>query len=378
MAEAEGKKKTGGLAGVVAGNTSICLCSAEDEKLLYRGYPVEELAEYCSFEEVAWLLLHHDLPNAEELEGFCSDLHTLRALSPSIKQILEQLPPTVNLMDALRSCVSILGHTHPESEEADPFLIPERVIASLGSMLLYWYHFHTSRSRIDLNTGEKTYAGHILHLITGKIPSQEEVKALNISLILYAEHEFNASTFTVRVIASTLSDYYSAICGGIGALSGPLHGGANERAMLLMESFTNPEDAERGILQKLQGKELVMGFGHRVYTKNDPRSAIILKEAKRLAKTPGQKDLLAIGSRIETVMRREKNLFPNLDFYSGLTYHFLGIHPHFFTPLFVMARIAGWTAHFFEQREHNKLIRPIGNYTGPTLRHWIPVEKRHG
>jgi 2-methylcitrate synthase len=372
------KKKTGGLAGVIAGDSAICLCSAEDEALLYRGYPVQELAEHSTFEEVAWLLLHQDLPTREELEGFQSDLIALRNLSPSFKHVLEEIPPTVNLMDAMRSCVSILGLIHPESEEVDPYLVPERLIASLGSMLLYWYHFHIARSRIDLNTGEKSLAGHILHLITGKIPSKEQVRALDISLIAYTEHEFNASTFTVRTIASTLSDYYSAICGGIGALRGPLHGGANEAAMKLIQGIASPDDAENHILQMLQRKELVMGFGHRVYTKSDPRSPIIYQQAKLLCKTDEQRRLLAIAERIESVMRKEKNLFPNLDFYSALVYHFLGIPTHFFTPLFVMARSAGWTAHFFEQRAHNKLIRPLSKYIGPALRHWAPLEKRHG
>lgn len=378
MAELKDKKKTGGLAGIVAGDSAICLCNAEEESLLYRGYPVDMLAEKASFEEVAWLLLHHDLPNSNELTGFNSDLAALRNLTPTFKELLEKLPPTTNLMDVLRSSVSILGHIFPENEEKDPYLIAERVLASLGSMLLYWYHFHTNGQRIDLDTGEKSLAAHILHLITGKSPTESEIKAMDVSLILYAEHEFNASTFTVRTITSTLSDYYSAICGGIGALRGPLHGGANEAAMELISAFKSPEDAEKGIMERLARKELIMGFGHRVYTTNDPRSAIIYAEAKKLAKTDAQKKLLAIGEQIERVMRREKNMFPNLDFYSALAYHFLNIPTFFYTPLFVMSRITGWTAHLYEQRKNNKLIRPISNYIGPNPKKWVPLNERTG
>ena len=369
-------KKSGGLAGIIAGETSICLCGQESESLLYRGYAIEDLVKGCSFEEVAWLLLHQDLPNTHELEGFLQDFCALKDLSPSMKMFLEQLPPTTNLMDVLRSCVSVLGHLHPENEEKDPFLIPERTIASLSSLLLYWYHFHTTKTKISLDTEEISLAGHILKLITGKIPSEIEVEAMNISLILYAEHEFNASTFTVRIIASTLSDYYSAICGGIGALRGPLHGGASEHAMRLISSYSSPEEAKVGILKKLSNKELIYGFGHRVYVHSDPRSKIIYEVAKKLAITSEQKQLLAIAETIEKEMNTAKNLFPNLDFYSALVYHFLTIPTCFFTPLFVMSRITGWSAHFMEQRAHNKLIRPLSNYIGPHYRIPLPLNKR--
>lgn len=369
-------KKLGGLAGIIAGDTEICHCGADDHSLVYRGYPIEELAEKCSFEEVAWLLLHKDLPNYDELEGFKSDLKSLRILSPSLMTFLENLPPTTSLMDALRSAVSVLGHLHPENEETDPRIVAERTMASLSSMLFYWYHFHTEEKRIDVDSNESELAGHILHLITGKKPPLEHIQAMNASLILYAEHEFNASTFTVRTIASTLSDYFSAICGGIGALRGPLHGGANEAAMELISKYSTPEEAEEGILQKLASKELIMGFGHRVYTTSDPRSAIIHEQAKKLAKTPEQKQLLLIAEAIERVMKREKNLFANLDFYSALVYHFMGIPNHFFTPIFVMSRISGWSAHIYEQRRHNKIIRPSSRYVGEQLRHWRPLEKR--
>lgn len=364
----EAGKKIGGLAGVIAGDSAICLCSAEDESLLYRGYKIQDLAKECTFEEVAWLLLHEDLPTPDELHGFYKDMQELKLLSPSMKEFLENLPPTVSLMDALRSACSVLGHVHPPLEETDPLLIQERLIASCGSMLTYWYQFHASMTKLSLETEESSLAGHILKLITGKNPTELEKRAMDISLILYAEHEFNASTFTVRTIASTLSDYYSAICGGIGALRGPLHGGANEYAMELISSYKTPEEAEKGILKKLSKKELIFGFGHRVYIRSDPRSPIIFAEAVKLAKKADQKQLLAIAMRMEEVMRREKNLFPNLDFYSALVYHFLGIPTHFFTPLFVMARVTGWTAHYNEQRAHNKLIRPLSNYIGPQMR----------
>lgn len=366
----EGKKKTGGLAGVIAGDSAICLCEAENESLLYRGYSIQDLAQNATFEQVIWLLLHGELPNLDELEGFQKDLRELRQLSYSMKQFLEQLPPTVNLMDALRSFCSVLGHLHPPHEEQDPFLIQERLIASLGSMLAYWYHFHTTGKRISLDTEERFLAGHILKLITQKNLDETERKAMNVSLICYAEHEFNASTFTVRTIASTLSDYYSAICGGIGALRGPLHGGANEYAMELISSYSDPKEAKEGILKKLEQKELIYGFGHRVYTTSDPRSALIYDEVVKLAKDEKQKQLLLIAETIEKVMKQEKNLFPNLDFYSALLYHFLSIPTHFFTPLFVMARSAGWTAHFIEQQAHNKLIRPQAHYIGPKERKW--------
>lgn len=361
-------EKQGGLAGIIAGDSAICLCGKEEESLLYRGYSIEDLAQHCSFEEVAWLLLHQDLPNSTELAGFNHDLVSLRELSPSFKTFLEELPPTVRLMDALRSTVSVLGHIHPENEEHDPLLTQERAIASLASMLLYWYHYHTTGKQISLETEEKSLAGHILKLITGIAPNEAHIKAMNVSLILYAEHEFNASTFTVRTIASTLSDYYSAICGGIGALSGPLHGGANEFAMELIASFATPEEAAKGVREKLERKELIYGFGHRVYTERDPRSKIIYEEAKRLAQAPEEKELLRIAEAIEKVMHEEKKLFPNLDFYSALVYHFLKIPTHFFTPLFVMSRITGWSAHYKEQKEHNKLIRPLSHYIGPERR----------
>lgn len=369
-------KKTGGLAGVVAGKSAISFCSAEHESLLYRGYPIEDLANNATFEEVAWLLLYKRLPNQTELSFFNHRLKELWQLSPTIKETLECIPPTSNMMDALRTSCSVLGHIDPEDFEKEPFGVAERLMASFGSMLLYWYQFHTTGKRIWLNTEEESLAGHLLHLITGKSPDEESTRCMNVSLILYAEHEFNASTFTVRVIASTLSDFYSAICGGIGALRGPLHGGANEAAMQLISRFESPEQAKMGVKKLLASKELVMGFGHRVYTKSDPRSPIIKSWAEKLCKTKEQEKLMHIAKAIEEVMKEEKNLFPNLDFYSALAYHFMGIPHHFFTPLFVMSRIAGWSAHVLEQRTHNKLIRPVSEYVGPEPQNWIPIEVR--
>lgn len=370
------RKKTGGLAGIVAGDSAISFCSAAPESLLYRGYPIQELSEQATYEEVAFLLLYKKLPNAQELAAFCHRLKEFRLLSPLIKETLEHIPPISNMTDALRTACSVLGHIDPEDFESEPFAVAERLIASFSSMLIYWYQFHATGKRISLYTEEDSLAGHILRLMTSKVPSQEFIKAMDVSLILYAEHEFNASTFTVRVIASTLSDFYSAICGGIGALSGPLHGGANEAAMLLISKFKDPQEAKKGVKELLAKKELIMGFGHRVYTVSDPRTPIIKSYAKKLCKTESQKNFLAIAEAIEEVMLEEKNLFPNLDFYSALVYHFMEIPSHMFTPLFVMSRIAGWSAHLIEQRSDNKLIRPISNYIGPTQIAFVPLEKR--
>lgn len=371
-----GKKKEGGLAGVVAGDSAICLCGAEDTSLLYRGYSIEDLVKKGSFEETAWLLLRGKLPRETELKNYREHLTFMRELSPTLKSTLEHIPPTLNLMDALRTLVSVLGHLEPEDLENEPFHVPDRLIACMGSLLIYWYHFHVDDKKTFIQTKEPSLAGHLLHLITGKTPPEEHIRCLDASLILYAEHEFNASTFTVRIIASTLADIYSAICGGIGALSGPLHGGANEKAWGLISQFKNPEEAERGILDKLAKKELIMGFGHRVYTSHDPRSALIKEWARKLAEKAPDGYLFSIAEQIEKVMLREKKLFTNLDFYSALAYHFIGIPLHFFTPLFVMSRVAGWSAHFLEQRAHNKLIRPLSHYVGPEHHAWTALHDR--
>lgn len=376
MVEIKEKKKTGGLAGIVAGDSAICLCSAEDESLLYRGYSIDDLAAHATFEETAWLLLRGALPTKAELDSYKKRLQSLRDLPPALKLILENVPATAHMMDVLRTGCSVLGNIEPETPQTEQFAIADRLIASFPSMLLYWYHFHKSGKKISLNSGEETVAGHFLSLLHGKKPDEQQRRCLDVSLILYAEHEFNASTFTVRTIASTLSDFYSAICGGIGALRGPLHGGANEWAMALLSQFSSPESAERGVKEMLAQKKLIMGFGHRVYTTSDPRSSIIKKWAQKLSANASDAQLYPIAERIEKVMWEEKHLFPNLDFYSALAYHYSHIPTPMFTPLFVISRIAGWSAHLLEQRANNKLIRPISNYIGPQPRSLISLEKR--
>lgn len=369
-------KKIGGLAGIVAGDSSICLCGVEEQSLRYRGYSIEDLAAHASFEEVCYLLLRGHLPNANELKDYKRRLNQLRDIPDTLKSILELLPSDSNMMDILRTGCSTLGNIEPEQNKEDPLLIPDRLIACFSSILFYWIHFHRHKKRVNLQTPEETIAGHILYLMKGHSPNDEQRQALDVSLILYAEHEFNASTFTVRTIASTLSDFYSAICGGIGALRGPLHGGANEAAMSLILKFKTPEDAEHGIVEMLKKKQLIMGFGHRIYTTSDPRSAIIKKWAAQLSNTAKDAYLFPIAERIEKVMWEQKKLFPNLDFYSALAYHYIGIPTQEFTPLFVMSRISGWSAHLLEQRANNKLIRPVSHYIGPNSQLWLPIEKR--
>lgn len=361
-------KKSGGLAGIVAGDSAICLCSAEDENLLYRGYPIDQLAEQVTFEEVAWLLLRGEIPTKQELEDYKRQLKKLRYLPNELKVILEHIPSDANMMDVLRTGCSALGTLEPELPGLPPFAIADRLIACLPSLLLYWYLYHKNGKGPNLDLDEETQAGYILHLLQGKKPDENHRKCLDTSLILYAEHEFNASTFTVRTIASTLSDFYSAITGGIGALRGSLHGGANEAAMEYIRTFQTPDEAEADLLQKLNQKQLIMGFGHRVYKTTDPRSPIIKKWSEKLSRTAGDAHLFPVSERIEKIMWDKKKLFPNLDFYSATAYYFCGIPTPMFTPFFVLSRIAGWSAHLLEQRAHNKLIRPISQYIGPPKR----------
>lgn len=356
--------KTGGLAGIIASDSAICLCEAEEESLLYRGYSIHDLAEHASFEETAYLLLRGKLPTLTELASYRETLKNKRSLPEQLKKILAQIPKQTPMMDVLRSSVSLLGNFEPEKTKGEEFLFADRLLAAMPSLLMSWYH---------PNQEDKSAISHaefIFSSITGKKPDPEKVRCLDVSLILYAEHEFNASTFTVRTIASTLSDFYSAIVGGIGALSGPLHGGANEAAMNLIHQFNSPKEAVEGIKRMLLDKKLIMGFGHRIYTTKDPRSDVIKKWAEKLSRKEGKSDLFEIAQAIETTMWEEKRLFPNLDFYSAIAYHCCDIPIEFFTPLFVMARIAGWCAHLIEQRQNNKLIRPCSHYIGPEKQNW--------
>lgn len=369
-------KGAAGLAGIVAGETAICTVGKEGMGLNYRGYSINELAELASFEEVVYLLVHGKLPTQQQFKSYVKKLISLRALPDALKSILELIPADAHPMDVLRTGCSALGTLEQESEENDQYHIADRLIASFPSMLLYWYHFHTHHKRISFDIPDETIGGYFLHLFYGKEPEPSQVRAMNVSLVLYAEHEFNASTFAARVTASTGADFYSAICSAIGTLRGPLHGGANEQAMDLIEKFTSPEDAQTHIHEMLQNKTLIMGFGHRVYKTSDPRTSIIKKWSKLLAESVGDQVLFPISERIEKVMWEEKRLFPNLDFYSASAYHFCGIPTNMFTPIFVFARTAGWAAHIIEQRENNKLIRPLAEYIGPLSRPYVPVEQR--
>ena len=367
---------TMGLAGVVAGRTALSTVGKEGCGLTYRGYSIEDLAAQATFEEVAWLLLRGELPTSQQLADYRGRLQSLRELPAGLKAVLEQLPDTAHPMDVLRTGCSTLGCLEPESAASGTFDVVDRLLATFPSMLAYWHWFQTQTRRIETHSEEDSIAGHFLHLLHGQPPSAIHRQAFDASLILYAEHEFNASTFTARVVTSTLSDFYSAITGAIGTLRGPLHGGANEAAFELINRFTTPDEAERGVMDLLARKEKIMGFGHRVYRDCDPRSPIIQQWAKRLADEVGDSRLYPVSERIEAVLRREKKLFPNLDFYSASAFHFLGIPTLFFTPLFVFSRTAGWAAHILEQRSENRLIRPTADYIGLEPRAFVPIAER--
>jgi 2-methylcitrate synthase len=371
-----GNKKTGGLAGVSAGETALCTVGKEGAGLTYRGYDIYDLADNASFEEVAYLLLYGKLPSRAELDAYVAKLKTMRGLPDQVKQVLEMIPADSHPMDVLRSGVSILGNIEPEGDFENQHHVADRLLACLPSMLLYWHRFHTDGKRIDVETDDDSVAGHFLNMLHDKAPSELHRKSLDTTLILYAEHEFNASTFAARVITGTLTDFHSAVTGAIGALRGPLHGGANEAAMELIQKFSSPEEATEGVLGMLAAKEKIMGFGHRVYTISDPRNSVNKKMSKALSDEAGDTQLYVVSEAIEKVMWDEKKLFANADFFTASLYHFLGIPTHLFTPIFVCSRITGWAAHIMEQRADNKLIRPAADYIGPGLQIWVPIDER--
>ena len=369
-------KKTGGLAGVTAGQTALCTVGKEGAGLTYRGYDIYDLSDNASFEEVAFLLLYGHLPNRGELDGYITKLKSLRGLPETLKQVLEMIPADAHPMDVQRTGVSFLGNIEPEGDFSNQNDTADRLLACLPSMLLYWHRFHTDGKRIDTATDDDSVAGHFLHMLHDEPPSDLHRKCLDTTLILYAEHEFNASTFAGRVITGTLSDMYSAVTGAIGALRGSLHGGANEAAMELIQKFSSPQEATEGVLGMLDRKELIMGFGHRVYTTSDPRNSVNKKMSKTLAEENGDLSLYEISEAVEKVMWDEKKLFANADFFAASVYHFMGIPTYLFTPIFVCSRITGWAAHVMEQRADNKLIRPAADYIGPALQKYIAIEER--
>ncbi len=372
------KPKTSGLAGVVAGRTAICTVGKEGHGLTYRGYSIDDLAEQAGFEEVAYLLLYGELPSPEEFDRYCRRLIELRGLPEELKLVLEQLPSTAHPMDVVGTGCAALGCLEPEGSFADQRQIADRLLAVLPGIILYWYHYAHHGRRIETETDQVTLAGHFLQLLHGEPPEDLQRRAMDVSLVLYAEHEFNASTFAARIAASTLADFYSTIAAAIGTLRGPLHGGANEAALDLIQRFNDPDEAEQGVLEALAAKDLIMGFGHRVYSVSDPRAQIIKSWSQRLRSLVGDKRMYPVSERIEAVMWREKRLFPNLDFYSASTYCFLKIPKPLFTPVFVCSRLSGWAAHVFEQRGDNRLIRPSAEYTGPENRPYVPIEERAG
>ena len=374
---AEAKKLSGaGLRGQVAGQTALCTVGLTGTGLTYCGYDISDLADNAQFEEVAYLLLQGKLPNQQELDTYKAKLKSLRSLPDALKTVLESIPKDAHPMDVMRTGCSMLGNLETEqnfSEQDDKI---DRLLAAFPGIINYWYSFVHKGVRIDTNSSSDSIGGHFLELLHGKKPSELHERVMNVSLILYAEHEFNASTFAARVCASTLSDIHSCVTGAIGTLRGPLHGGANEAAMELIQKFNTPDKAEEGLMGMLQRKEKIMGFGHAVYSDSDPRNIIIKKWSEKLSKEANDTVLYPVSVRCEEIMWREKKLFCNADFFHASTYHFMGIPTELFTPIFVMSRVSGWTAHVKEQRANNRIIRPSAEYTGPDYAEWLPIEKR--